>query len=249
MRIINWVVALLACAPLWAATVNSTSNSGTGTTPQGTVPAGTASGMIVIMSVTTDASTNDLGVAKWPSGFAVLDELVSSTTDGMSSAAGWKRLSGADSGTYDFTSIGTSTQWVVHVTLLSGRHATNNPAISTLAQQQTGQNSPVTITANGVTAVAGDDLIYIDTPDTTDGGTSLGHVVDGAFTELQDTQNGFATMVTAVRQNVSAGATGSISATFTLSGVTQAGWGAWLIRVPAAPASAVTDYYYRRRRD
>jgi hypothetical protein len=217
--------------------VNSTSNQGTGTTPQGTVPSGAASGDIAIMSVTTDASTNDLGVAKWPSGFAVLDELVSSTTDGMSSAVGWKRLSGADSGTYDFTSIGTSTQWLVHVVLLRGRHASNNPAISTLAQQQTGQNSPVTITANGVTAVDGDDLLYIDTPDTTDGGTSLGHVVDGTFTERQDTQNGFATMVTATKENVSAGATGSISATFTMSGITQCGWGAWVVRVPADPAS------------
>jgi hypothetical protein len=248
ISIVLWL-ALLFAGGADAARIADTSNTGTGTTPVGTVPAGAQSGDIAIMSVTTDASTNDLGVANWPSGFAVLDELVSSTTDGMSSAAGWKRLSGADSGSYTFSSIGTSTEWVVHVTLLRGRHATNPPVISTLAQQQTGQNSPVTITASGVTAVAGDDLIYVDTPDTTDGGTSLGHVVDGAFTELQDTQNGFATMVTAVRENVSAGATGSISATFTMSGVTQAGWGAWLIRVPAAPASAVTDYYYRRRRE
>jgi hypothetical protein len=233
---------------------NSTSNSGSSNTPAATVPSGAASGDIAVILVTIDSNSADFAQGTWPSGFTRLDEVLTSTTDGMSSAIGWKRLSAGDAGSYTFAAVGGSGDWVAQCALFSGRHASNNPVASTLAQQTTGQNSPVSIAANGVTAVLGDDLLWCSTPDTTDPSTSTGHTPPAGFAELQDAQSAWATASMAAAENVVAGATGTVTGSFSMSGITQAGWGAWLIRIPAGPSltdaqkTQLAEYERSRRR-
>lgn len=208
----------------------STSNNGASGSINTTVPAGVQSGDIVILSATNDYVGYDFASIK-PSGFTTL-YTSAITTDGQTVWIGWKRLTGADSGSYTFTDAGNPGAWVCQAVALSGRHATNNP-VATENIQNTGQTNPVTVTATGVTAVAGDDLVWVSGPDVSATGIGNGHTPPTNYSELQDQENGFSNLSIALRENVSAGATGNISGTFAITSGTS-GWVAYLVRVPAA---------------
>lgn len=210
---------------------DSTTNSGTSTTPSVAVPTGVQSGDIVILVATIDASAADFETADWPSGFTELAE-TDNTLDGQSTAIGWKRLTGSDSGSYTFGSVGASGDWICQAYAISGRHASNNP-VATSNTNNSGNSSPVSVTATGVTAVAGDDLLWVSAPDVSATGIGNGHTNPTNYTEEEDAENGWSNLSGAIRQNVSAGATGNITGTFSLTGGTSA-WTAFLVRVPVA---------------
>jgi hypothetical protein len=214
--------------------VDSTNATGNGSTPSVAVPAGVAAGDIVILACAIDVQAAVFDTGDWPSGFTELAE-TDITADGHTAAVGWKRLTGADGGTYDFGNLGASGDWVCQAFAFSGRHASNPPVISTTNVQNTAQSSPVTVSANGVTAVDGDDLLWISAPDVTSSGAGNGHTAPASYTEREDAENLWANLSGATRENVSAGATGTVSGTFALSQDT-AGWAAWLIRIPLADA-------------
>lgn len=216
---------------------DSTSATGNNSTPSVGVPAGVQANDIVIIAISYDMQTAAVDPGDLPSGFTELDE-TDITADGHTGWIGWKRLTGADSGTYDFGSVGTAADWVCQAFAFSGRHLSNPPVASTVNVQNTAQSSPVTVTANQVTALDEDDLLWISVPDVTSSGAGNGHTAPTNYTEQEDAENLWANLSGAVRENVSAGATGSISGTFNLSQDT-AGWAAWLIRIPKAAAAQV----------
>lgn len=211
---------------------DSTTASGNSATPSVAVPAGVQIGDIVILACAIDVLAAVFDTADWPTGFTELAES-DVTADGHSAAIGWKRLSAADSGSYTFGNLGATGDWVCQATAFSGRHATNPPVASTPNVQNTAQSPPITITANGVTAVAGDDLLWASAPDVTSGSSGNGQAPPASFTEREDAENVWANLSTATRDNVSAGATGSISGIFSMSQDT-AGWVAFLVRIPVA---------------
>lgn len=220
---------------------DSTTNSGSSATPSVAVPAGVAADDIVILVATIDASAANFQAGDWPTGFTELQE-ADITTDGHSAAIGWKRLTGADAGSYTFGNLGASADWIAQACAFSGRHTTDPPVASAVNIQNTGQASPNTVTATGVTAVEGDDLLWASAPDVTASGDGVGHDPPTNFTEREDAENLWSNLSIATRDNVSAGATGDISGTFTHNNT--AGWAAFLVRIPAAgaaPATAVKD--------
>ncbi len=221
---------------------DSTSATGNSATPSVAVPAGVAADDIVIIAISYDLTAAAVDPADLPTGFTELAE-TDITADGHTAWVGWKRLTGADAGSYTFGSLGSAADWVCQAFAFSGRHTTNPPVVSTTAVQNTAQSPPVTITANGVTAVAGDDLLWVSVPDVTSSGSGNGHTAPASYTEAEDAELAWSNLSGAYRLNVSAGATGTVAGTFAMSADT-AGWAAWLIRIPeagAAPADEVKD--------
>jgi hypothetical protein len=197
---------------------------------------------IVILVATLDDATSAFDSGDWPTGFTELGE-VDLTGDGQSLAVGWKRLTGADTGSYTFGSLdaggGVTPTWVCQAFAFRGRHTTDPPVISTIATNNAANTSPVSVTANGVTALDGDDLLMISAPDVRADGAGNGHAAPTDYAEKEDTENGWANLAGFTRENVSAGATGNITATLSLS-TSSSGWAAILVRIPAVPAAGRT---------
>jgi hypothetical protein len=89
-----------------------------------------------------------------------------------------------------------------------------------------------------VTAVGGDDLLWLCAPDVDTSGAYTSTTLPGSYNAAEDAENGFAVLVGCYRNNVSAGATGSVSGAIVHSN--QAGWGCWLVRIPEAAAGGGT---------
>lgn len=214
---------------------DSTSNTGNSATPSVSAPAGVANNDIVIIAIGIDSSAAAVDPADLPSGFTEFNE-TDITADGHTAWIGWKRAGGSEPGTYTFGDLGSgAVDWVCQAVAFSGRDTGNPPVCSTNNVQNTPQSSPITVTANGVTAVNGDDLLWVSVPDVTSSGAGNLHDPPTNYTEAEDAELAWANLSMAYRENVSAGATGSISGTFNLSQDT-AGWAAWLVRIPVATA-------------
>jgi len=215
--------------------LDSTTNVGNSTTPSVAVPAGVVADDIVILVASTDHSDGVFEAADWPTGFTELQESVA-TLDGQVAAIGWKRLTGADSGSYTFGVVNTvSVSWVCQAFAFRGRHTTN-PPVATAAVNNSANGSPVSVTAGGVTAVEGDDLLWVSAPDVDLSGVVTGHAAPTNYTEKEDYFDAdWSALSGATRENVSVGATGDITGTLSLSSQSAA-WIAFLVRIPAAAA-------------
>lgn len=215
---------------------SSSTNSGASATPSVGVPAGVQAGDIVIVTINIDATGAAVDPADLPASFVELAE-TDITFDGQTAWVGYKRLTGADAGSYTFGNVNATADWVCQAYAFSGRHATNPPVVSTTAVLNTGGGgTSVSVTANGVTAVAGDDLLWICSPDVNATGAGNGTTPPATFTEAQDAENLWANSSGAYKDNVSAGATGTVSGTFNYT--SNAGYAAWLIRVPVGSVAA-----------
>ena len=150
-----------------------------------------------------------IGFTAAPSGFTVL-ESGTFGGDGAFYWVGWKRAGGSESG-YVFTlNAGAGLRrWAISATALSGR-STGGSVITDSTAGASG--------APSITALAGDDLVYFNFADTNSVDGISAFAPPASFTERADLINSWAFMETATQDNVSAGATGTISGTETGSG-------------------------------
>lgn len=224
---------------------SSTAAAGTGTISSVAVPSGVAADDIVVLVLSRD-STSALGT--WPSGFTELLNVALSAVDTQRVGSAWKRATGADSGTYD-CGAGASVNWAMHAVVFSGRDTGNPPVLSSTTTDSSNA-LPTSVTAPSVTALDGDDLLYMCLPDTSAADGSYATSPPSGYTEAQDNQFQFAYAESAYKENVSAGATGSV--TGTLSGSGNAGWVAAHVRIPSSsvvsPTKDVTVLPQRNRR-
>lgn len=211
---------------------NAQSATGSDTTPTVTKPTGTASNDIVIAANTYDSSslTN-----AWNNSLTNLRQ-DTNTLDGQRTASAWKRAGGAEPSSYTST-INSAVSWAIGALNLTGRSTSSDPEISSASVNNSGNSSPVTLTANGVTALAGDDLVWIAASDCTDTAGPNVFTPPTGYTTRVDVEGAFTRLMIATQDNVSAGATGTVSGSLTLSAGTAA-WAAQLIRVPAAAGGA-----------
>lgn len=214
---------------------SATTASGTSGVPTVNVPAGAAAGDIVLFAVGVDDQSYG---GTFPTGFTQLVSLTSLTGDGERLAVAWKRLTGADTGTYAMVGLQTA-PWAAAAIALTGRHATNPPVISANASNNTGNVTPVAAAAAAVTALAHDDVVYFGGLDVRQSGVGNGATPPAGFTELADVIDGglWSNIELAIKEDVAAGTTGTATASFALTGGGQAGWGAWQIRIPKANVS------------
>lgn len=220
---------------------DSTTATGTNATPAVAVPAGVQINDIVIVTLTVDASAAAVDPGDLPTSFVELAEQ-DCTADGSTNWIGYKRLTAADTGDYQFGNIGSSGDWVCQAFAFSGRHTTNPPVLSTTAVSNTLTNDP-TVGANGVTAIAGDDLLWVSLPDANASTGGMSQATPTGYTSAEATQQGFSYGFGAYQNNVSAGATGTVSATFTTPGAVTAGYVAWLVRIPSVPSKARPPFH------
>jgi hypothetical protein len=211
-----------------AGTATTVAGGGSASVTPGS-PAGFAANDILIIYLSHDS---DPVTYTWPSGFTQLykDTL---TLDGQTQAAAWKRAAGGD--TLTVTRSATTGAIVAQCAAWSGRDTTNPPVGATTATNNSANASPTTLTANAVTALAGDDLAWIGGLDVTAASTTATFTQPTGYTSQGssiDTAQKLSIVALANLDNASAGSTGTVSGTLTHSG--NAGWAAYLIRIPAA---------------
>jgi len=197
------------------------------------VPAGVAIDDIVVLVISVDGTGTDFSTL-FPAGFT-FDDQQTITLDGQEAAWAWKRLTAADSGSYSMDP-GNSAQWACSCFAFSGRDTGNPPTASAANVNSAGIASGGNVSANGVTALAGDDLLWVVGFDMGSGSISS-HTLAGpsGFTVREDDANGdWSWTGGATKENVGAGATGTETGTATFAGPTSAGYAAWLVRIPAA---------------
>ena len=217
--------------------LSSSINSGNSRTPACPVPAGIQAGDIIILAATYNAAAAAFDPADWPTGFTELDES-DNTLNGQTSAVGWRRATGAESGSYTFGNVntGSGSDWVAMAAVFRGRHTTDPPT-QTKTINNSSNASPVTITSPTITAVAGDDLLHIIAADPTAADIVSSWSAPSGFTAMQTTMFGSSAMAGAYKVNVTAGDTGADSSDLILLSGASA-WVAWKVRIPAAAATA-----------
>lgn len=207
---------------------SSSSNSGTSGLPSVPVPTGVAANDIVIVIQANDGATNPTT----PSGFTSLAASTSFGPDGQSASIAWKLATGADTGSYSWSGTAPSPPWASQGYAFSGRDTGNPPVISTLKTQATATNTPWSVSTNAVTVISGDDMLYIGIPDPSTAGTDTLTTVPSGYTLIANTVQTLAIIGSANEDNNTTA--GSTTATGTFTGTATAGWGAWLVRVPAS---------------
>ncbi len=245
-------IAAVAPKPAEAAFLDASRTVTTSNSPDVAVPneSGTIplqADDIVVCAWTYDGATNVFDTGDYPAGFTELGE-VDITVDGQSAAVAWKRLTGADTGTYTFlSSVGTSGPYIAMCASFRGRHTTNPPVIADAGANNTGASSPVALDAPSTTAVCGDDILWITVPDVDTNNAANGITQPAGFTVRDTFESGFLNVQLATRENVSAGATGTASGSLALTGGTAGHWSVQ-VRIPSASATCGCLLCVRRRR-
>lgn len=215
----------------------------TSTTPEYTVPNNSgaitlAADDIAIGACTIDSTAPVFDPGDYPTGFTEIAENSVATPDGQKASLAWKRLTGADTGTYTFLGPinGSAVAFLSGCLSFRGRHTTNPPVV-TVNSSSASNASTVSIVATGHTLLAGDDDLIIAIPDVTVSGSADVFTAPAGYTSLTASETGFLSIYCAVKENCSAGATGDLTSTLTLTGAGPpvAGWICYHVRIPAAP--------------
>lgn len=188
--------------------INTAASGGTSITPA--APASVSSADDLIMLFVSDSATDPSPV--WPSGFTSLGS--SHHAPGAAGntwlAAARKPAGTALPGSYAVTHSLTGRTMAVLVAW-SGR-AASAATVSTSNSAGTG-TSGHTVTLTGLTAVAGDDLVWLACSSTN--AATLSFATPSTFTEVADQANSNDTLNIAYKDGVSAGATGNVTTTIT----------------------------------
>lgn len=200
------------------------------------VPAGLAQDDIVILLASED---NVNATFTWPAGFTQLDQR-HLTLDGHTVGVAWKRQGAVpDSGTYTVAVGALTGNNGLAAIPLTGRHTVNPPVIGAVTADNTANaGTALTITATGLTATAGDDVLHVAMEDVAAASIGNGHSSWSLGTEivdLIDAGTGWVNIGVAKAEAVAAGATGSETVSFAKSPTGNNGFVTYLIRVPVAP--------------
>lgn len=209
-------------------------------------PSGVTAGDREIALVSQD---NAGATVTFPSGFGTPQSADLSGPDSQTVWVAERVVAGGDS--YAFTSS-TSNSGVTHILAFSGRHASTAATFGTATQNTTSNASPISASCNGVTASNGDDVALVLGIDITNSGaTASWSTPPTNYTQRSASSSSLGCALTCSRDNVSAGATGALTGTITLS-AGNAGYGGYAIAIPAAggggPSNAPRMYYMNRQR-
>lgn len=141
------------------------------------VPAGAAAGDVALIAIEIWLDTSTDPVVTWPAGFTQ-KIYYESTTDGFQRVlVAWKRLTGADSGTYTYTISGS--YWnMAHCILLTGAVTVGDPIETTDTQQAAATSS---IPTNSLTTATIPGLVQFVANENASSQTPR-----ASYTEVQD---------------------------------------------------------------
>lgn len=195
-------------------------------------PSGVTAGDREIALVSQD---NAGATVTFPSGFGTPQSADLSGPDSQTVWVAERVVAGGDS--YAFTSS-TSNSGVTHILAFSGRHASTASTFGTATQNTSSNPSPISASCNGVTAANGDDVALVLGIDiTSSGATASWSTPPTNYTQRSASSSSLGCALTCSRDNVSAGATGALTGTITLS-AGNAGYGGYAIAIPASGGGA-----------
>lgn len=209
--------------------------SGQDAAPTGSAPAGTVAGDRLLAYLSVDLST---ATATPATDWTEIGN-VQLTLDGHRKILFEKKVAtGSDS--YVFGLSVSYHSWNLTIVALSGRDATAAATVVSTSNN-TSQNTPISISLDGVTAALNDDLLTFTTIDKLGGNDVWAYSQSTNFTERQESNTTWCSTQTQSRDAVAAGATGAIAITATrTSGTANAGWGGFVVAIPAVAASGAS---------
>jgi hypothetical protein len=166
------------------------------------------------------------------------------THDNQQGVAMWKRCTADnETGVYAFQgATGSSTTYLSMALSVRGRHLTNPPVcvVTSSSPASSGSSSPVSFSAGPLDLLDGDDVAVVVLSDKTTSNGITGYTAPTGFDDFDQFQSGFFDVAIFTKENASAGNTGALTGSFTLSGGTS-GYIAYAIRIPAAGVAAAID--------
>jgi len=220
---------------------STTIANGSGTAITGAAPSGTTAGDRLLAWIVQDTATTIS--APGGEGWTKLADANTTAPADIQTAALFEKKSSSGSETYAFTSTGTQ-RAIIQVVALSGRHSTTAATVSTPTVNTGANATPVSVTLTGLTAATGDDLLWFGEIDQSNQGDFWSFGSLSGFSVQQNAANGdWISSATFNQDNVSSGATGSLTATATrTSGSGTASWSGLVVAIPAgASGPAVSD--------
>lgn len=203
-----------------------------------TMPTGYQSGDVLLAFVNWD----DLGaVITAPSGWTtVATQINLSGPDGESLAIYQKVATGSEGTTQTWTNNTHAVSVVIGA--WTGRSTTALTSANAASTSNTTSNtSPISASYTGITASNSDDLALFMGVDPTAGGATWSFSTVTGFTAGASTSAAYPDTALQYKDNVSAGATGSLATTITrTSGTGNAGYGGFLVRIPIVIAAPDT---------
>ena len=123
---------------------------------------------------------------------------------------------------------------IIQVVALTGRHASDAAVVGTPTITNTSAASPLSVAVSGVTAVAADDVLWFGQIDQVGRIETWSFGAISGYTQLQnDANNNYITSGCFAKENVSAGATGTLTSTATrLTGSSNGSWSGVVVSIP-----------------
>lgn len=199
------------------------------------LPAGAAANDILTWYVVSD----DDQTITWPDGtWTGRGRIATGGTYALQWAT--RVATGSDPATFTFTEdFGAVKQ--SYMTAHSGRNTTSPVTASASTTISSASTSPLSVALSGVTATTGDDIVFLAMVRPTTGTDRWTFAAPGSYTERADENRDYLSSTIATRDNVSSGATGTLTATATRSvGSDTGAFAGWVISLAAASGGATT---------
>lgn len=228
-------LALAACASGASAAFRSSANSsGDANAITVTAPAGVADNDVLLAYCAHDGAPTD--TITFPAGWTLLDSAGQAAPDGQNAQLFWK-LAASEPASYSVTYSRSGRQIACTVGAWSGRDTTPVFSFHTITQETTGSASPLSISSSTGTASSGDDIAFWIDPDAvTSGDWSLTQPA-GYTNQGENNLATYGNLALATKNNVGAGAVGSLTATYTNGAITS-GWTTVVVAIKAAAVAS-----------
>ena len=212
------------------------STSGTGTSVVITAPAGVAEDDIIVCWWSKNGGGDTYTP---PSGFSEPVEVVVDAAEFAAIDWSWKLATGSEPADYTFTgTYGAPLAW--GAAAFSGRNTSSPIQASQPTDEPTGAASPLTIALTGVTAAAGDDLLWIAAQTSPDG-SKFTYTEPGGFTKREEAKRFYGEAVLATLDSAAGGATGTLTGSAARDeGSADAAYGGFVIALAATGAGGIT---------
>lgn len=217
-----------------AFTVFTGASSGAATMPAGVVAGDWLVAFLSIDNVAVDAT----GPTGWSQ---VAGSPIHNSAPDSQSAQCWTRLAnGNEASERTWTGMSATVDQAIIVAAFSGR-GTGTPLVQT-TQNTTANASPVAAGNTGITALEGDDIASCWLGDS-NGVTGWTGVAPSNYIEREDRDTIWVPQYLATRDGVAAGATGTLTMTWTNVGNTT-GWAGFVLAIPAGGAGANNTMFF-----